>query len=100
MESNTINAAAIDKLHKEIKQKHQEALILISWQDWYYAVNDDAEECSKATGATVWTKDGVKLCIFHRWHLDTYLPKLIQAGIRVAITDRDMATLDEKKVEE
>lgn len=99
MKSNMINAAAISKLHEEIKQGHQGALILVRWNDWYYAVGDDADEFGKITGATVWTKDGIKLCIFHSWHLDTYLPKLIQAGKRVAITDCDTAILNKKEEE-
>ena len=79
-----------------MKSKHPDALLLFRTGDFYETYQQDAEKASKILGITL-TKstkqkgpDGnaVKMAGFPYHALDTYLPKLIRAGERVAICDQ------------
>ena len=80
----------------DLKSKHPDALLLFRSGDFYETYQQDAEKASKILGITL-TKsskqkgpDGnaVKMAGFPYHALDTYLPKLIRAGERVAICDQ------------
>ena len=80
----------------DLKEKHPSALLLFRTGDFYESYEEDAEKASKILGITL-TKstkqkgpDGnaVKMAGFPYHALDTYLPKLIRAGERVAICDQ------------
>lgn len=80
----------------ELKAKHPDAVILFRCGDFYETYGEDAEEASKILGITL-TKsaklkenDGkwLRMAGFPHYALDTYLPKLIKAGKRVAICDQ------------
>ena len=80
----------------DLKEKHPNALLLFRTGDFYESYEEDAEKASKILGITL-TKstkqkgpDGnaVKMAGFPYYALDTYLPKLIRAGERVAICDQ------------
>ena len=81
---------------QELKVKHPDALLLFRCGDFYETYMQDAEKSSKILGITL-TKssktkdpDGKPLAMagFPYHALDTYLPKLIRAGQRVAICDQ------------
>lgn len=74
----------------ELKDTHPEALLLFRRGDFYECYNEDAEQASEILGITLTKKRGdinMSLTGFPHHALDTYLPKLIRAGKRVAICD-------------
>ena len=78
------------KQFNELKAKHPDAVILFRVGDFYESYFDDAKKVADATGATLTKRsgeDGYYLTGFPYHALDTYLPKLIRAGLRVAICD-------------
>ena len=88
--------AKAEKLYLELKQAHPDRLILIRRNDIYEAREDDARIVSKILGITLsrhTTGQRQFFCCFPYHALDTYLPKLIRAGHKVAICDQ----LDEPK---
>ena len=78
----------------DLKKKHPEALMLFRCGDFYETYCDDAVEASRILGITLTKRNngaGVKgdeMAGFPHHALDTYLPKLIRAGKRVAICDQ------------
>ena len=94
------------KQYNELKEKHPEAILLFRVGDFYETYDEDAVKAGEILGITVTRKfnskdkgsDGhaLKMAGFPYHSLDTYLPKLIRAGERVAICD----SLDSKVAEE
>ena len=80
----------------DLKKKHPDALLLFRCGDFYETYSKDAEKASKILGITLTrstkTKDKegkpLQMAGFPYHSLDTYLPKLIRAGQRVAICDQ------------
>ena len=73
----------------ELKEKHPEALLLFRCGDFYECYEGDASIASLILGITLTKrKDGGNMTGFPHHALDTYLPKLIRAGKRVAICDQ------------
>lgn len=77
------------KQYRDLKAKHIDVLLLLGCGDFYCAYEEDAKVCAHLLGITltVDSKSKVKMAGFPRHALDTYLPKLIRAGKRVAICD-------------
>lgn len=77
------------KQWSELKQKHPDALLLFRCGDFYETYNEDAEKASKILGITLTERSNhaEKMAGFPYHALDTYLPKLIHNGCRVAICD-------------
>ena len=76
---------------KSLKEKHPDAMLLFRKGDFYETVNEDAKKASEILGITL-TKPqdkskGEQLAGFPYHALDTYLPKLVRAGVRIAIVD-------------
>ena len=65
------------KMFNELKTKHPDAVILFRVGDFYESYFDDAKKVTEVIG----------IAGFPSHALDTYLPKLIRAGLRVAICD-------------
>ena len=65
------------KMFNELKAKHPDAVILFRAGDFYESFFDDAKKVTEVIG----------IAGFPSHALDTYLPKLIRAGLRVAICD-------------
>jgi DNA mismatch repair protein MutS len=81
------------KQYIEIKKKHPDALLLFRVGDFYETFSDDAIEASEILGITLTRRANgaaqfVELAGFPHHALDTYLPKLVRAGKRVAICDQ------------
>lgn len=78
----------------DLKDKHPEALLLFRCGDFYETYHDDAVEASRILGITLTKRsnggsgEGTAMAGFPHHALDTYLPKLIRAGRRVAICDQ------------
>lgn len=74
---------------KEWKEQHPEALLLVRTGDFYETYENDAQIASEVLGITLTldSKNKRKMAGFPQHALDSYLPKLIRAGHRVAICD-------------
>ena len=81
--------SAIDKsLYRELREKHPDAVILFRLGEFYEIHGEEAEMAADVLGLPVTrTNDGVMVAFPYR-ALDTYLPKLVRAGKRVAICDQ------------
>jgi DNA mismatch repair protein MutS len=81
------------KQYNEIKQQHPDAVLLFRVGDFYETFSDDAITASEILGITLTRRANgaaqfVELAGFPHHALDTYLPKLVRAGKRVAICDQ------------
>ena len=95
------NSPSLAEQYKSLKEKHPDALLLFRKGDFYQALNEDARKTSDVLGITL-TKphdksQGESLSMFPHHSLDIYLPRLIRAGVRVAIVD-DISMTKELKV--
>lgn len=81
------------KQYFEMKQKHPDAVLLFRVGDFYETFCDDAITASEILGITLTRRangaaQSVELAGFPHHALDTYLPKLVRAGKRVAICEQ------------
>lgn len=77
----------------EMKGKHPDAILLFRVGDFYETFSDDAIAASEILGITLTKRangyaSSVELAGFPHHALDTYLPKLVRAGKRVAICEQ------------
>ena len=81
------------KQYNQIKAKYPDALLLFRVGDFYETFGSDAIKAAKILGI-IQTKRGagssseIELAGFPHHSLNTYLPKLVKAGCRVAICDQ------------
>ena len=81
------------KQYLEMKKKHPDAILLFRVGDFYETFSDDAITASEILGITLTRRANgaaqhVELAGFPHHALDTYLPKLVRAGKRVAICEQ------------
>lgn len=81
------------KQYFEMKKKHPDAVLLFRVGDFYETFSEDAITASEILGITLTRRANgsaayVELAGFPHHALDTYLPKLIRAGKRVAICEQ------------
>lgn len=81
------------KQYNSIKGKYPDAILLFRVGDFYETFGDDAIKTSKILGITLTSRNSgyaseAPLAGFPYHALDTYLPKLVRAGQRVAICDQ------------
>ena len=80
------------KQYASIKSQYADALLLFRVGDFYETFSEDAVEVSKILGIILTKRangsSNVELAGFPYHSLNTYLPKLVQAGYRVAICDQ------------
>lgn len=81
------------KQYIEMKQKHPDAILLFRVGDFYETFSDDAIAASEILGITLTRRANgaaqfVELAGFPHHALDSYLPKLVRAGKRVAICEQ------------
>lgn len=81
------------KQYMAMKQKHPDAILLFRVGDFYETFSDDALAASEILGITLTRRANgsaqfVELAGFPHHALDTYLPKLVRAGKRVAICEQ------------
>jgi DNA mismatch repair protein MutS len=81
------------KQFNEIKAQHPDAILLFRCGDFYETFSSDAVKASQILGITLTKRANgsaktIELAGFPHHALDTYLPKLVRAGMRVAICDQ------------
>lgn len=81
------------KQYFEMKEKHPDAVLLFRVGDFYETFSEDAITASEILGITLTKRANgyaasVELAGFPHHALDTYLPKLVRAGKRVAICEQ------------
>ena len=81
------------KQYVEMKAKHPDAILLFRVGDFYETFSDDAIQASEILGITLTRRANgsaqyVELAGFPHHALDSYLPKLVRAGKRVAICEQ------------
>lgn len=91
--ANKIVETPLMKQYLEMKQKHPDAILLYRVGDFYETFSEDAITASEILGITLTKRANgyastVELAGFPHHALDTYLPKLIRAGKRVAICEQ------------
>ncbi len=91
--ANKIVETPLMKQYLEMKQKHPDAILLFRVGDFYETFSEDAITASEILGITLTKRANgyaatVELAGFPHHALDTYLPKLIRAGRRVAICEQ------------
>ncbi len=92
-DKKTANVTPLMKQYNSIKSKHPGTLLLFRVGDFYETFGEDAIKTSKILGIVL-TKRGngseseTALAGFPHHSLETYLPKLVRAGQRVAICDQ------------
>ena len=77
----------------KIKDRHPKALLLFRMGDFYESFDEDAKTVSRLLGITLTERnngdaDDVPMAGFPHHALDSHLPKLIRAGLRVAICEQ------------
>ena len=81
------------KQYFELKEKHPDAVMLFRCGDFYETYSEDAITAANILGITLTKRANgqakhVEMAGFPFHALDTYLPKLVRAGKRVAICDQ------------
>ena len=90
---NSTKETPLMKQYNDIKRKYPDACLLFRVGDFYETFGEDAIRASKILGIVL-TKRGAgsetetALAGFPHHSLNTYLPKLVKAGLRVAICDQ------------
>ena len=91
--ANDVILTPMMKQFFELKAKHPDAIMLFRCGDFYETYSEDAVVASEILGITLTKRangqgKSVEMAGFPHHALDTYLPKLIRAGKRVAICDQ------------
>lgn len=91
--SKKVAETPLMKQYNSIKAKYPKALLLFRVGDFYETFNEDAVKAAKILGIVLTKRANgaasyVDLAGFPHHSLDTYLPKLVKAGERVAICDQ------------
>ena len=80
------------KQYNEMKSKHPDAILLFRIGDFYETFKEDAVRASEILGITMTRRasgtGSIELAGFPHHALDTYLPKLVKSGARVAICEQ------------
>lgn len=91
--AKTVVETPLMKQYYEIKAKHPDAILLFRVGDFYETFSQDAIDSAEILGITLTRRANgsasyVELAGFPHHALDTYLPKLVRAGKRVAICEQ------------
>lgn len=83
--------SALAKAYESMKAKHPDAILLYRSGDFYEAFGEDAKAVSEVLGITLTRRNAkditAQMAGFPHHALDSYLPRLVRAGKRVAICD-------------
>ena len=88
-----------------MKEKHPDALLLFRTGNTYETYRQDAKKSSEILGIPVTSRtldngSNIKVASFPHEALDTYLPRLVRAGMRVAICEQLEDPKQKKKEQE
>ena len=99
-----VEPSPVAKAYLQMKAKHPDAILLYRVGSFYEAYGDDAKAVAEVCGLTLTRRSDVQditefQAAFPAVSLDTWLPRLVRAGKRVAICDAlaDMKPEAEKK---
>lgn len=92
-ELRSVAETPLMKQYNAIKEKHPDAILLFRVGDFYETFCSDAIKTSQILGITLTkrangTASSIELAGFPYHSIDTYLPRLVQAGERVAICEQ------------
>ena len=81
------------KQYNKFKSQHPDAILLFRVGDFYETFGEDAIKASRILGIVLTKRANgsasyIELAGFPHHAIDTYLPKLVRAGLRVAICDQ------------
>lgn len=81
------------KQYNKFKSQHPDAILLFRVGDFYETFGEDAVKASRILGIVLTKRangsaSSIELAGFPHHAIDTYLPKLVRAGLRVAICDQ------------
>ena len=101
--ASNVTQTPLTKQYEEMKRKFPDAILLFRVGDFYETFADDAIAATEILGITLTTRanglsERVHLAGFPHHALDTYLPKLVRAGKRVAICEQIESPLIQKKM--
>jgi DNA mismatch repair protein MutS len=93
LEKSNVVETPLMKQYYSIKSKYPDAMLLFRVGDFYETFGDDAIRASNILGIVLTRRANgsatyIELAGFPHHSLDTYLPKLVRAGMRVAICDQ------------
>ena len=92
--SSDLPATPMMQQYRELKARDPDALLLFRMGDFYEMFGDDAERAIELLGLAVATRDkdkgpnATKMAGFPHPALETYLKKLVQLGVRVAVCEQ------------
>ena len=90
------------KQYFEVKQKYPDAILLFRVGDFYETFGEDAKKAAGILGIVLTARNNggskIELAGFPYHSVDTYLPKLVRAGYRVAICEQLEKPSKEKKI--
>lgn len=90
--TKNVKETPLNRQYNQIKAKYPGALLLFRVGDFYETFGEDAIKASRILGITLTKRNNggaqEELAGFPHHSLDTYLPKLVRAGERVAICDQ------------
>ena len=91
--SKKVKETPLMRQYNEIKIKHPDAMLLFRVGDFYETFGEDAILASKILGIVLTKRANgaaahIELAGFPHHSLETYLPKLVNAGCRVAVCDQ------------
>lgn len=90
------------KQYFDLKRKHADAILLFRVGDFYETFGEDAVKASQILGIVLTSRNNggsdIELAGFPHHSLELYLPKLVQAGYRVAICEQMEKPSKEKKI--
>ena len=101
--ASNITQTPLMKQYQKMKRKFPDAVLLFRVGDFYETFSEDAIVCSEILGITLTRRANgahstIELAGFPHHALDTYLPKLVRAGKRVAICEQIESPLIQKKM--
>jgi DNA mismatch repair protein MutS len=87
-----LNTTPLMRQYNQLKAKHPDAIMLFRVGDFYETFGEDAVKASRVLGITLTSRNNggvdIELAGFPYHSLDTYLPKLVRGGYRVAICEQ------------
>jgi len=91
--TNSKNITPLMRQYRQVKEKYPDTIMLFRVGDFYETFEEDAKIASGVLGITLTKRSNgaaseVPLAGFPHHAIDTYLPKLVKAGYRVAVCDQ------------
>jgi DNA mismatch repair protein MutS len=86
--------------YERIKSMHREKILFFRLGDFYEMFRNDAREASRILGLTLTARNGIPMCGIPFHAAQSYIPKLLDAGKKVAICEQTRMPEDAKGIAE